>query len=351
MRRNRSAIEDAAAEWLGRRDGGLAPAQEAELAAWLGADPRHAAAFARMAAASTVLDGLAAFRPDNGAEPDPDLALPPAGPRRKRIWIPVTLAAAAAVVLAYVGEWRSIRADRSGYSRNVATRVGALHQQSLPDGSVVTLNTDSAIEVDFRPEERRVRLIRGEALFAVAKSAARPFIVYASGVAVKAVGTAFNVRLHAESVEVLVTEGKVSVAGPTTPIDKARQSTEPGPKRPPSLVSAGQRIVVSAPPRATSAAASEATDPASVDAAEIARLLAWQQRKLEFGPMPLERVVAEFNRYNHRQLALADAATGAVRVGGSFRADDPDTFVRLLESSFDIEVDRQDDKTVLRLRR
>jgi transmembrane sensor len=82
---------------------------------------------------------------------------------------------------------------------------------TLPDGSVLQLNTDSVVETAYSPTERRVRLKKGEAFFSVAKNPQRPFWVDVGAVSVRAVGTAFNVRFRPEAVEVLVKEGKVSV--------------------------------------------------------------------------------------------------------------------------------------------
>src|SRR5204863_5888557 len=90
-----------------------------------------------------------------------------------------------------------------------------------PDGSVVELNRGAVVSAHFTASERRMRLVSGEANFKVAKDPQRPFVVEARGVAVRAVGTAFNVRIDAVSVEVLVTEGVVNVAQPPAPPDQA----------------------------------------------------------------------------------------------------------------------------------
>ena len=75
----------------------------------------------------------------------------------------------------------------------------------LHDGSIVELNKGAQISIRYSGDERRVDLLSGEAYFEVAKNPDRPFIVSARGIDVKAVGTAFNVRLHNDSLEVLVT--------------------------------------------------------------------------------------------------------------------------------------------------
>ncbi|BCA57177.1 hypothetical protein W02_43170 [Nitrospira sp. KM1] len=92
-------------------------------------------------------------------------------------------------------------------------RTGVGHQQviTLPDGGVAHLNTDTAIAVDYSEHERRIRLLRGEALFEVVSNAQQPFRVLSQQGMTQAVGTAFVVRAEDQQTRVTVTEGRVSV--------------------------------------------------------------------------------------------------------------------------------------------
>ena len=103
--------------------------------------------------------------------------------------------------------------------------------------------------------------------------------------------------------------------------------------------------------RAEAEQAFEALLSGDVTPAQIARALAWQGLRLEFQEMPLGDVVAEFNRYNRRKLLVRDRATAAIVVGGNFRADNADGFVRLLESSFGVTARVEGDEIVLGLAR
>jgi transmembrane sensor len=335
-----AAVEDAAAEWLGRRDGGLSVAQEAELAQWLRTDPLHAATFARLDAASRALDRLRTLRPIGKTEPDPDLAL-----RHFRGWsvlLPLTISAAAALAVAYVAWWRPAR-EAVTFSRTAVTEVGGLQKIGLPDGSCIGLNTDSAIDIRFTAAERRVHLIRGEADFTVAKNPKRPFVVEAKGVAVRDTGTAFDVRVHPDSVEVLVTEGCVRLSdlqrgtSLVAPVAQGPTAEIRSPE-----VTARECAIISLVPHAA------LLPPRPVTEGQILQMLAWQNRKLEFDPTPLGALVAEFNRYNRRKLVVADPAIAGLKIGGTFRVDDYDTFVRLLESSFGITAERSSNEIVLR---
>ena len=345
-------IDEVAADWFGRNDGGLSPAEQRELQSWLNADHRHTLAFARLAAMSRALNQLSALRPTSARQPDADLPLAsvatPSLPRKRRArWVAVTLAAAAALTFASIVGWNSY-SQRPSFTETAITEVGGLRQISLPDGSIIELNTDSAVQVAFDRSTRRVALLRGEAHFKVAKDATRPFTVSVNNVAVRAVGTAFNVRLRSGDIDVLVTEGRVQLddtqqGGSLLPtLSTTTTSTAPD-------LPAGHRALIRArtqvsdeKPGARSAIVT------TVAEQEISRELAWQQKRLEFGPTALAVVVAEFNRYNRHQLVIADRELGSLSVGGSFEANGYETLVRLLESSFGISAERRDHETLLR---
>lgn len=330
-----------AARWLARRDRGpaLSPAETREFEAWLHADPRHRTEFELLAGHWALLDGLGEFRPVTAGRPVADLPLRPRRARFRplaRRLAPLAAAAAVALAAGLLWQHHTLRAPHATFAR---TAVGAQETLALPDGSTVVLNTDSAVRVELTAAERRIELVRGEAFFTVAPDKARPFVVSAGAVRVRALGTAFNVRRDAADVEVLVTHGRVGVvaAAGAAPL-LAPTAAEPAP-----TLTAGQRTVVRA---AAPGAAIEALTPL-----DVSRRLAWQERRLEFGPTPLREIVAEFNRYSPRRLVIAEPALGDLSVGGSFRVGDEETLLRFLQASFPIEAERTDRETVLRSRR
>jgi transmembrane sensor len=337
-------IEAAAAAWLSLRDRGLTAAETAEFMHWLQEDAQHTAVFAELESVWKDFDRLSAV-PAATTPPlsvDADLLAPRTRTRRHRTlaWASVAFAAAAAVAFVFVSQTRTL-------AHTAETAVGAFQKFDLPDGSVAQLNTDSAIDTDFTPQERRVRVVRGEVFFNVTKDHARPFIVTSGPVSVRAVGTAFNVRKNAASVEILVTEGRVQVADASQ-----GQSLVPSvasPAEPPLLV-AGERVLVAAPAR-KSGTAPTTSKVEKISAAEVQRALAWQERRLEFDATPLAAVVAEFNRYNQRQLVIADAKISAKRFSGSFRADSYEPLVRLLEADFGLSATWSERSIVLRAKR
>ena len=359
------AIELAAADWLVLKDHGLTAAQELDFARWLALDPRHADVFRALESTWSMLGEHRVAPPRElrnrkveRLDPTPLVRMegpPPRGPRTTRRsslqtsglglrrgpfrWS-TSLAAAAAIAVGLFAWQRFAPREPAAPFHSVATtEIGALRQLDLPDGSIVRLNTDSAVEIAYTAAERRVKLARGEAHFSVAKNPHRPFIVSASGVDVRAVGTAFNVRLRPESVDVLVTEGKVNVAAlHASPPVAAAASTAAD-----TFLIAGQRTSFPLVPAAAPVPV------ATLPEAGIKQALAWQERRLDFDSATLAEMVAEINRYNHHKLIIADARLELRRFGGSFPAGDYETFVRLLENNFGVIAERRDHETLLRL--
>jgi transmembrane sensor len=333
------AIANAAARWLARRDRGMTAIEQDAYLQWLRENPSHGAAIIRLERAWSALDRLSEWRPAHSFHPNPDLL----APRRGRMWRSLGLMAAAAMIAFGAVLWWPQTANQPRH-RQAIIHPGP-ERLVLGDGSVVELKAGAKVEVKFTPEERRVQLVSGEAHFAVAKDPVHPFIVHAGRFAVLAVGTAFCVSLDQEAVSVLVTEGKVRLD--ETPIGTGGQAGAP---RELSHLAAGQQAVIST--AALSANATSAAPPElqvrEVTPAEIERVLSWQGQRLEFVDMPLGDVVTEFNHYNLRKLVVGDAETAAILVGGNFRADNVDAFVRLLDSSFGVTAFPRGSEIVLR---
>ena len=345
--REPTPMEQAALEWIVRCERGLDEEATRELERWLQAEPRHRELFAEFGGTWAVM-GRAAEQHERapagrttGQVLDFPVA-PPAAARRRlsRIWLP--LAAAAAIAIGGTAWWGAAHDGTA-----IATAVGDMRRLELSDGSTVELNTNSAIVTTFTRAERRVRLEKGEAYFEVAKDEQRPFLVEAAGVGVRAIGTAFNVRLRSESVEVLVTEGKVRVGAERARAADGTQQPSPGPSSSTdAIVGAGERVVVTVAPRAGSEPGR--LDVVPVQAVEVQRLLAWHGRRLEFSDTPLAEMAAEFNRYNRHQLVIVDENLAAMRFGGSFRPDDRAGFVRMLQEHFGVRAEERKNQTILR---
>ena len=330
------AIESAAAEWLVRHDRGLTPAQQDEFLSWLTASAAHRASFERHRRLWGDFNALAQWRPEHGTVPNPDLLARHRRPSPWR-WAAPALLAAAAVALLLV--WSS--ANRAPNHATLAFEATTYRQETLSDGSVLDLNRGAHVVVQFTAAERRVLLVQGEAQFAVAKNPARPFVVRAGGVEVRAVGTAFNVKLAGPNLEVLVTEGTVHVSQQTVVVTPTSMAAGAAAGSAPSAapvvlaaLTAGQRTVI---PVAT-VIAPPVVVPASVP--EIARLLDWQPRLLDFESTPLAEVVETFNRRNPQRLVIGDEELRALTIVASIRSDNVESFVRLLEGTMGVRAER-----------
>ncbi len=307
-------IAEVAADWLARHDAGLTAAEEQEFAGWLAADPRHAAAWQEISAAWATFD-----EPRLLGQAD-DLVRELAARQNRRRWrvvyggLAAGLAAAAAVVILLVAQPRPIE----------EVFLKGKHQV-LEDGSRVELNDGAEIAVRYSATRRDVRLLRGEALFTVAKNPERPFVVTTGRIEARAVGTAFALQLAETEVDLLVTEGRVAV----------RWLGE-GPGSEPVLVSAGDRLLM---PHDRSAAPRLRT--VAQNPEQIEQRLAWRGLRLELSATTLSEIIALLNAQSHVQLVLDDPALGAMRLSGIFRADNAEGFVRLLEANYGVEAERR----------
>ena len=326
-------LREEAAYWLLRlEEGRLGPDDRARLDRWLDADPAHRAAF-EAAQAACAAAGRHAAHPEMMALRMAALA---SGPQsRAPLWRVAAAVAAGVLIVSGSATFTAVQAPAESRIGAVAARLApalprdaALYRTAvgerstvvLPDGSVATLNTDSVLKVAYGGGERGVRLLRGQAMFEVAKDPASPFRVYAGDRRITAVGTVFDVRLDGKRVKVSLVEGVVRVS-PTAP-EKAAEAPAP------VTMAAGQ--VLEARP----------SEPAVVRAADIARATSWKDGVVVFDDAPLAEAMAEMNRYTSRPLRLSDPDLGGLRVSGVFKAGDPERFAVAMTEVFPLALER-----------
>jgi transmembrane sensor len=212
--------------------------------------------------------------------------------------------------------------------REFRTALGEQRSVLLADGSRVTLNTASTIEVNLHNGRREVRLVQGEALFEVAHDAARPFVVRAGNALLNDVGTQFNVDMHSNGTTVTVVEGRVAVDSPGAREIAGAQADNSGRGTvEPLILGANDRVLVT---------------PAGVGAPQrgvnVAASVAWTQRQLMFEHRPLSEVAEEFNRYNRDRIDIDSAELKRQEVTGVFEAKDSASFVAFLSSIPGVEI-------------
>ena len=257
-------------------------ALRASHASWLAADPRHPQAMDEVEALYGKLEApvLAELRPLRQRH----------SARRRGM---AGLAIAACLVLAVTATiyWPD--------THDASTGIGQSKDVMLADGSKVTLNTNSAIDVDIDATHRDIRLVHGEAFFHVAHDAARPFTVHTEYGQARVLGTVFDVRVDERQTRVGVVEGRVAVQGGG---------------------GGGESLTLLAGDAAAldMSGAHEAVD------GEADALAAWTRGQLVFYRAPLADVMTEIDRYRHGTTWVRGDVLRRLPVSGAFDVRDPD---------------------------
>jgi transmembrane sensor len=339
MESTTSILEQASHWWELLHSEGASSADHREFGEWVARSPERVEAYLQTARLVRAIKSPRLRWPNTTAEvlireakASPEAVLPFS---TGRITAPVDRAGAryshryawgaAAVLLVGIGLALFMLETPQEFS----TALGEQRSVLLADGSRVTLNTASTIQVNLHSRRRWVRLVKGEALFEVAHDAARPFEVRAGNAMIGDVGTQFNIDMRSNGTTVTVVEGQVAVnsAGPG---ESGGAST--GHRRPESpsdalILGANDRIVITssglgAPEHGINAAAA----------------VVWTQRQLMFERRPLGEVAEEFNRYNRDRIDIDSAELRRQEVTGVFEAKDPSSFVAFLSSIPGVEI-------------
>jgi transmembrane sensor len=316
-----------AATWFARMRG--PDADRPAFEAWLAADPHHREAYSRIAEVFGIGKKL---------RPDSTLSAPPRAPRHRhkaRTVLASTLLAIGIAGVSFVVTHRDaplpgyvrtaslIGADRSkSFERRLRTDVGQIRSVRLPDGSTVTLDTGTVLDIAFNTLGRDLRLVRGRARFDVAHDG-RSFVVAAGAGTVTARGTIFDVGLRAGgAVDVRLLRGKIDVAVPVRASGVSAGRVE--------RLTPGQQVAFS--------------DDTLSDARSIAQPidLRWPAAELDCDHVALSTVISAANRYSTTRIVLADPTLGTLRISGTFRIDDPVALAARLALLFNLEVDHAD---------
>lgn len=296
---SQKTIRNEATVWFARINSGDATvAEHAEHARWMAADPRHLREYMQLAAIWSDMGRVADYRLD----------LPVARHRHNssRRWF-LAGGAATLATAGLIGANLPIAVWTSDYS----TDTGEQKSVSLPDGSTVDLDAETAITLNFSERTRRLRLVRGRAFFIVAKDAARPFVVEAANGRTTALGTRFGVHEWRDSVTVSVEESSVSVVAPD---------------RTTMVLHQGEDITYSAKGGMGVVGQIDADTETS-----------WRRGKLIFKNRPLGQVIADVNRYRFGLITLADSRLVNLRVSGIFAVDNPDGVLDAITSALPIK--------------
>ena len=322
-------IDLEALRWLALIERGPLPLQEQRrFATWVGADIKHRGAMIRARAASLRLERLAAFAGGRCVlEPLPRRGSVLQKYTTRRGVLAATLSVAGLMGSgAWLGRgWIEEISGGTGY----ATNVGELKKVVLEDGSLITLNTQTELHVQYTRERRDIRLIRGEAMFTVAHDAKRPFAVQVGEWTAVAIGTAFAVRrLGGPTTDVTVTQGVVQLL----PRDTKASEAQP-------RLTANQKALLGADGKA---------EVDSVSDTEIGKRLAWRTRIVVFTGEPLGQALVEINRYNRNRIVVDDPELAERRIVGVFSTSDTKTFVSAMTATLGVEAVEAGDVVLLR---
>ena len=335
-------IRAEASAWIAKLHGSeRSPELEEDFRSWLGASAEHARAFEHM---TEIWDCIAQVEAGGlprlaDREPRDRFDRP-----HRRLYF--GLVAACALVIALGVAWFAMM------DGTYSTGIGEQRIVNLDDGSRIHLNSATTIDVDIGRTARRLRLVRGEAFFDVAKDPARPFIVTAGDRSVTALGTSFVVRFDPHRLAVTLVEGRVAVTeqgavGATDNL-KAAISGNDDNARLQSLPSNSGNVLVLEPGERVTFSDGEA---ATIDLPRADATAAWRRGEVVLNDTPLSDAVVEMNRYQRQQIVLEGDGSGQLPISGIYRAGSNEDFANAVAVVYDLEVIRDGREIHLRKKR
>lgn len=288
------AITDAAAHWCMRMHAhDCTPAERKAFEQWHDAHSLHAFEYAAMLEIWDVADHLPRV--------EPTAVVVPFTPRsRLRTY---AIAAAISLVALPLAAFTGWEAGWLPSSYEHYDAANGLRQVTLGDGSQVEMNLGTELVYSNYKDQRRVTLKKGEAFFKVSHDSAHPFIVHAGDGRVRVTGTQFNVWKYEDHVRVMLLQGSVQISS-----DRVHASVPLTP---------GMQASYHQGDAAPSVQAINPNDTA----------LAWRQGKLILDNLALADALPLINRYLNKPVMLADANTGAIRIGGIYNITEVNNLV------------------------
>ena len=314
------SVQDAAGEWLVRRQAGTLPDVERAFTAWLEADPRHRRAY----------DQVERGWQDSGMLADSDIGRTRTLGRAPFLMRHSTHVGAASLGIAAVLGMVTIGVVRQAgpfelvspaEAATYQTALGEIRTIRLADGSQVTLDTATLVRVAFTPQARHLVLERGRARFRVVPDSQRPFTVAVTDGEVLARSSLFDVSVTEKPARVSAFEGTLELQSSSVNRPAAAQT-----------LATGEKTVLDS-----------RTKPQRISAADAR----WVAGMLALDATPLGDAIASINRYNRLQVRLADPRLASLSITGAFRTRDPDQFARAVAAMFNLRVDRSDMAIIL----
>ncbi|WP_421706490.1 FecR family protein [Algihabitans sp.] len=311
----------AARDWLVRMTSGEPTAEESRrFQAWLAQSPSHRKAYEQERLFWQRLGHLKAASGPHTWAPASRASAPSTersargrvSARARRTFAAAGLAAACLSLFLLSGDWL-----RAAVLADHRTAQGELLSVDLSDGSTTHLDTDTALAVTFNAAERRIALLRGEALFEVAPDPQRPFRVELAGGVIEAVGTAFVVRHDGDAADIAVLEGQVRVVSPAAAGSEAA-------------------AILARPGERTRFAKDD--PPSPPETFDLRRAAAWRQGVILIDGLPLDRALEELDRYRPGRILLMGEGDDYRPVSGAFDLRNVDAAVAGLAATHGLSV-------------
>jgi transmembrane sensor len=313
-----AAIEREASAWIERRDMGEWCADtQSQFDDWMNRDLANSIAYWRLEAAWNRTERMAALRPIE----TPRLTRPTIG-QAPRNGLKFAAALGLFVIVGAICAGAVYYVSRPTY-QTFATTLGGREVLTLRDGSVIELNASTTIRLYDRSGERRVALEKGEAYFNIRHDAAHPFTVTSGNHRITDLGTKFSVRTEKGKLRVALMEGRAEVG---------------------NLNSAKPVVLV---PGEVAIATADSISVARKPMRELSDALGWRRGQIIFYHTTLADAVAELNRYNRKQLVIADAATARLTINGAFPTNGIDAFTQAAEQVFGVHIADRGDEIVI----
>ncbi len=301
-----SQIDEIAAKWAVLQFGNkITPKDEIAFQEWYNSDIRHQGAFLRAEAALNLVSSY-----DTNIDLNEEIEEKP----KRRAFIQGAIAASALV--------GGLFAFQNYTNHKIKTIKGELRELPLADKSIVKLNTDTELDIAYNNKTRGIKLIKGEAWFKVAHNKEVPFIVDTSEVKIRAVGTAFSVRKFATGVQVNVTEGKVAIWNTNNKTIYAQKGTSvfmPNNSEP--IIESSDNIVD--------------------------KNTAWRTNQIILNEDTISYAVAEFNRYNNKQIILIGDELKSKKIVGGFNVHDIENFAHAMQVTFNTNLTINEKEIIL----
>lgn len=331
------AVQEQADAWFARLMAPDCTAEEwADCKTWCSADPMHLETYLETEHLWELVGGLeqhAGMKSELSSALDPESGdimaewakaienrRRPTNPARGRWQIPASIAAS---LLAVVIGWRSVETQESPPQQYVTQ--DATEEIQLADGSKVTLDVGTSLQVSLKDGRRDLKLVQGRAVFKVAHDASRPFIVDAGPGRVTALGTEFQVQRLGDVLSVTLIEGSVAIDSSPESADRRSLQLTPGQKA--NYASAAMSWTVSA--------------------VDLAAQTSWSHGFHIFSDTPLEEAIAEINRYSRIKLALEGSHLAGLRLSGSFKLGDGSVTAQALPYALPVKIAKDGDRIVI----